>query len=492
MRENLDIFLEDVSNLVRIQNTVMDEILQNKYSVEMMGEEFYVSVNSNNHSIWSTRLISEFMPKRASVTPIEDFTYIDVTAIDKNIGKIAEFKIVDSKNAPSRARKAVIAGDVIYSCVRPYLLNIAVINEEISPPPIASTAFAVLNGKNEILPKYLWLILRSSHFNKLVSLKMRGQAYPAINDTDLREIPIVFPDLETQRLIVDFWEHLNREVCAVSDLTTSIGEQNLRFTKTLAHSIENSYSIDGAIERKNLLKLFISNFDFFLESDESTDLLTRLIKRLSTIGAFSPQDKLNKGINTLSDCGSWANGSGFPKSQQGLKVGEIPFIKVSDMNLAGNEKYMTSSNNYISLETARDLNIKVHPSGTVIFPKIGGAIATNKRRILTSASAIDNNCLGLTPGDNLSTEYLYLILSSIDFSLYQVGTSVPALQIQKIGLIPAWIPNLETQNLIVTLADRLLLELRELQTKNQLVDVMKDSVISSWISSMSKMKERVA
>jgi type I restriction enzyme S subunit len=162
------------------------------------------------------------------------------------------------------------------------------------------------------------------------------------------------------------------------------------------------------------------------------------------------------------------------------------------MNLAGNEKYMTSCNNYISVETARDLNIKVHQSGTVIFPKIGGAIATNKRRILTSASAIDNNCLGLTPGDNISTEYLYLILSSIDFTFYQVGTSVPALQIQKIGLIPVWIPNLETQNLIVSLADRLLLELKELQTKNHLVVDMKDKVISSWISSMSKMKERVA
>jgi restriction endonuclease S subunit len=85
-----------------------------------------------------------------------------------------------------------------------------------------------------------------------------------------------------------------------------------------------------------------------------------------------------------------------------------------------------------------------------------------------------------------------LILSSIDFTLYQVGTSVPALQIQKIGLIPVWIPNLETQNLIVSLADRLLLELKELQTKNHLVVDMKDKVISSWISSMSKMKERVA
>jgi type I restriction enzyme, S subunit len=69
------------------------------------------------------------------------------------------------------------------------------------------------------------------------------------------------------------------------------------------------------------------------------------------------------------------------------------------MNLPGNEKYITASNNHIDQEAAARMRAKIHPEGTVIFPKIGGAIATNKRRILTKGSAIDNNCLGKLPWD---------------------------------------------------------------------------------------------
>ena len=45
--------------------------------------------------------------------------------------------------------------------------------------------------------------------------------------------------------------------------------------------------------------------------------------------------------------GSWAIGCGFPKNEQGMSVGPYFFLKVSDMNLPGNEKYITTANNCI-------------------------------------------------------------------------------------------------------------------------------------------------
>ena len=70
-----------------------------------------------------------------------------MTAIDKEAGVVADPKVLEASGAPSRARKITRKGDVIYSCVRPYLLNVAVIETDFDPPPIASTALAIRIGE---------------------------------------------------------------------------------------------------------------------------------------------------------------------------------------------------------------------------------------------------------------------------------------------------------------------------------------------------------
>ncbi len=158
----------------------------------------------------------------------------------------------------------------------------------------------------------------------------------------------------------------------------------------------------------------------------------------------------------LAALGTWAIGSGFPNAEQGLSGQEILFAKVSDMNLMGNEKKILQTNNSISWETAARIRINVHPAGTVIFPKIGGAIATNKRRMLVKPTAIDNNCLGITPHSGCSTSYLYLLLTSIDFTKYQAGTSVPALSQGALGDIVIALPPLAEQSRIVAKVEELM------------------------------------
>lgn len=154
--------------------------------------------------------------------------------------------------------------------------------------------------------------------------------------------------------------------------------------------------------------------------------------------------------------GSWAIGAGFPKNEQGLNDGEYFFLKVSDMNLPGNEKYITTSQNSIDADAAKRMRANLHPAGTIIFPKIGGAIATNKRRILTKGSAIDNNCLGITFSREINGDWAYLILTSLDFTQYQVGTAVPALQQAILEQIAIALPPLAEQRRIVAKVDELM------------------------------------
>lgn len=140
---------------------------------------------------------------------------------------------------------------------------------------------------------------------------------------------------------------------------------------------------------------------------------------------------------TIKDLGTWALGTGFPLDHQGHTDLPYLFCKVSDMNSPGNEVRITSTANTIDGSTASEINAKIHPPGTVIFPKIGGAIATNKRRILARHSAIDNNLLGIIPNSTIDPEWLYQFLRGLDFTAYQAGTSVPALKQSVIGQLPA-------------------------------------------------------
>lgn len=151
---------------------------------------------------WSWVVIREITSDRGQQVPSGPFTYIDVTAINKEAGFVAEPKVLSAAEAPSRARKITQKGDVIYSCVRPYLLNVAVIEQDFDPAPIASTAFAILNGYGLVLPRYIWTVLRTPFMIECVEETQRGQAYPAINDADFAVLPFPLPPLAEQHRIV--------------------------------------------------------------------------------------------------------------------------------------------------------------------------------------------------------------------------------------------------------------------------------------------------
>jgi type I restriction enzyme, S subunit len=151
---------------------------------------------------WRWTPIREVATDRGQEIPQSIFTYIDVTAINKVAGVVADPKVLEASEAPSRARKITRKGDVIYSCVRPYLLNVAVIETDFDPQPIASTAFAILNGHGLVMPRYIWIVLRSPFMVACVEENQRGQAYPAINDADFAVLPFPLPPLVEQHRIV--------------------------------------------------------------------------------------------------------------------------------------------------------------------------------------------------------------------------------------------------------------------------------------------------
>ncbi len=248
-------------------------------------------------------------------------------------------------------------------------------------------------------------------------------------------------------------------------------------------------------------EIFFDNFELLAEAPNGVQKLRKMILQLAVRGKLVAQDEKDEPVSVfikkeqnakkiksappinndeepfllpegwvfarLSEIGKWAIGNGFPTSEQGHEDKPILFCKVSDMNLQGNEKWIQTTQNTIDEDIANKIRARVHPTGTVIFPKIGGAIATNKRRIIIKPTAIDNNCLGIIPYSFCNSEWLYLLLDSMDLTKYQSGTSVPALSQGTLELIITGLPPLAEQHRIVSKVDQLMSLCDELEARQQ-------------------------
>jgi type I restriction enzyme S subunit len=179
---------------------------------------------------WKWVRISDLGHDWGQKKPDVDFTYIDVSAIDKEKGIISnDYQILNPENAPSRARKIVKKGTVIYATVRPYLLNIAIVDKDFEPEAIVSTAFAIIYPFANIESKYIYYYLRSITFIRYVESQMKGMAYPAINDSNFFKGLFPLPPLAEQKAIVE-------KVDKLMDIIDQL-EQQIKHRKQLAENL---------------------------------------------------------------------------------------------------------------------------------------------------------------------------------------------------------------------------------------------------------------
>ena len=112
-------------------------------------------------------------------------------------------------------------------------------------------------------------------------------------------------------------------------------------------------------------------------------------------------------------------------------------IKVSDMNRPGNETELSSA----ALATKMDHTLaesRCAPPGTIIFPKRGAAIATNKKRLATTWTVFDPNVIGVRAKGTLNPRFLFQWFQSFD--LRTITEPGPTPQLNKKNLEPLLVP----------------------------------------------------
>lgn len=104
--------------------------------------------------------------------------YIDIASVSQ--GRVETLQTIDWAKAPSRARRGVRDGDVIYSTVRPGRRSYALILEP-SPSTVASTGFAVMTPKPGIGSSFLQVVAGSIAFANYLESVAHGSAYPTVS-----------------------------------------------------------------------------------------------------------------------------------------------------------------------------------------------------------------------------------------------------------------------------------------------------------------------
>lgn len=198
-----------------------------------IANEFYLNnqESSRGNEMKSLGSICEINPENMKTCQYTEINYIDIASVKG--GQILELQQLTSE-FPSRAKRIIKKGDILYSSVRPNLKGYVYIDDNIQNC-IASTGFAVIRTKdpNRILSKYLYYIMTSEYITDHLISKAMGAQYPAVSFDYFETIEIPIPSLKRQREIVEYCENNDRLIQELKAEIETNKREAQRFIKSV-------------------------------------------------------------------------------------------------------------------------------------------------------------------------------------------------------------------------------------------------------------------
>ena len=357
-----------------------------------------------------------------------DTWLLNLEDIEKDTGRLLQKnKIIKNQGAKYLFNK----GDVLYSRLRPYLNKVLVADED----GVCTTEIIPLKPKeNTLSGSYLSFFLKSQYFVQYAVSQSYGVKMPRVGTATAKNALVALPPLDEQKRIVEKLESLFAKIDTIQKSIDEVSQLGASLEKQLLQS-----SISGKL---------VPQLDEELEVEQIGDAPEEV--------PFEIPEKW-KWVR-LESLGTLFSGK-TPKADELTSSGNIPYFKISDMNSSENQKYMRHTEHYLKTTPK-----KIFKAGSIIFPKNGGAVFTNKRRFLVRDSIVDLNTGGFYPNKNyLDESYAFLLLSSIDFREIPKGTALPTIDSSKLKSYLVPLPPLGEQRRIVEKFEKLMLEIQKLK-----------------------------
>jgi len=391
-------------------------------------------------SSWNFKPIKYLCELNARVLPEDtdpntEIFYIDIGSVNPD-GSWTTSEPMIFNQAPSRARRVLRNGDVLISTVRTYLRAITYI-DKISENFICSTGFAVLSAKKDVNPKFLAHWVRSTYFVAEIVARSVGVSYPAINATDIGNLPFPILSLDEQRTIAAF---LDSETERIDTLITKKERQiellQEKRTALISHAITRGLNPD--------VKMKDSGVEWMGEIPEHWEILA--IKRITNVpitdGPHETPELLDEGIPFI--------------SAEAIKNDKVDFAKMRG---------------YISLEDHAKFSRKYKPQRGDIYLIKSGATTGNVAFVDTDDEFnIWSPLAAIRPDSKKAiTPFVFFFMKSKNFfQSIELGWSYGTQQ--NIGMnvienIPIALPPLEEQESIAALLNTKTIRIDEIASK---------------------------
>lgn len=238
--------LPEQQRIVAILDKAFEEIAtaeanaeKNLTNARELFDSYLEGIFANKGEGWEEKTLGEILQKAETINPLlnpnKEFIYIDVSSVNKENLSIENTTLVKGKDAPSRARKLVKTGDVIFATVRPTLRRIATIPKEFDAQ-VCSTGYFVLRTMEQINNKLVFYFLQTKAFMGKLDKLQKGASYPAVTDGDVRNQIILYPkSLSEQQSIITKLDELYSETKKLE----TIYQQKLTALEELKKSILN-------------------------------------------------------------------------------------------------------------------------------------------------------------------------------------------------------------------------------------------------------------
>lgn len=309
---------------------------------------------------------------------------------------------------------------------------------------------------NSMDADYIDFVLKSPLIKNEIHKYVNKTTQPNVGLKSIKMFLFPLPPLAEQHRIVAKLEEIQSDIDAYDKAQTKLQAIEQRFPDDMKKSLLQ-YAIEGKLVPQRKEEGTAKDLLAEIRAEKARLIKEKKIKKSKPLPAITDNERpFNIPASWewvhLEDVGYFISGYTPKKENLCDKVG-IPYFKVSDMNTLGNECWLRYTSIYWNNEYG---NPKAYEKGTIVYPKNGGAIFTNKKRILAQDSIVDLNTGGYKPFDGFLLSFAYHIFLTIDFKQYNKGTALPTLDMNKIKNILIPMPPLAEQHRIVAKLEELL------------------------------------